>query len=442
MVDFSRLRARVQGLQKGINAIGPYVLGNIGAAAALDSGVRAFDIGPSLENVLFYGGLGLFNAGVLVPSVRMGLGNYVGTLFEREGVPSSPLHPHVKTALLGGTLAFCLSSDAVREGSIDAYDRIFGNEEEPSLQPPSEGPQEGTGLIISHRDSTLEASIQKYVDNLRAQGFARSRGVENYALYAKDLRSEDVFVDINSDRQQLAASTAKLFLLGAALAELDSGELAHTDRRLRKKLETMICRSSNSATNFVLETVGKDDVRAYLQEYGYDQTVVDFIPKDGRTLTNLTSARNLGDFLEGVYRGTLPNAEEIARILALKCEGHDDRLVDQTCIPDSPHDLQLTGGYVERVLDKTGFIQGANGNAGLVYAHFYNSRNGEIEVPYLFVALIEDRNVKEDGFRKIKWGHAKTETIRSISESGYWYLHDFYSDKDHTCRAHNGRHPK
>ena len=192
---------------------------------------------------------------------------------------------------------------------------------------------------------------------------------------------------------------------------------------------------------FVIDKIGVAKVNRVVQEYGFDDTIVEKIPKNGRTLKNKSTAKDLAEYFELLQQDQLPRNPEIRRILKLKNGGHLDRIVDRTCIPINSSELTRTHGRVKSVEDKTGYIIGVNANAGLVATQF-ETDNGIVDVPYVIVMMIEDKDAKKDSFRNGVWGPAKSETLRSISERVYWHIYDGYVSKDFKCKEHNGVHPK
>ncbi|MDP3727861.1 MAG: serine hydrolase [bacterium] len=449
-----KIKPVLKRVQKVGNAIGSYILGNVAAAAALHSGIEDWNKAVSqpdwLQNAQFYGGLLAFNAGIFVPSIREGVGNYAKDIFGYKQDRPVPLQPYLKSALLVGALGFGLANDSIWKSSRDALEKIGDDvatliHYEKKVGVPKPGPPVQPGDVGYQK---LEGDITAYINNLRSRNLARARGIEDYSLFAKDLRSGEVFLDINTNVPRLAASTNKMYVLLAAEHEVDAGRLAYTDQ-LEKNLVGMIRSSNNSSTDWVIDQVGgAEKVNAIVQDYGFEDTVVEKINQavtGGRTLGNKTSAEDLAELLEKLYHGDLPRSDDMRRILSLKASGHADRIFDRTCIPGDPKFLTTNGGYIESVENKTGFIWGANTDAGLVTSHFYNRAKDETStVPYVVAFLIEDENAKPDGFRgdANAWGRAKSETMRSISEATFWALEKRYSDISPSCKAHNGVHPK
>src|SRR3989338_1281383 len=308
---------------RAVRAVAPYALTNIGAAVVADSGIDAVNDVVSLpkafENGLFYTSLGLFNVGVVYPVATEGVENFYRKLIGRN-IDGYVRNRARAIGLVG------LSVLMVASG------REFFHEDSISV------PQEDTSIVQKSVDSSsegdveLEDRIQNYVNRLRSNGLARSWGVENFAIYMKDLTDDNVFVEMNADHQQMGASTLKLVVLAAGFEKISVDKLNY-GKVVKRDMEKMICRSDNNATNRLISKIGLDYINDFIKKQGLDETIVELIPKNGITLDNRTSARDLGDLLESIYEGRLNGSDEMKRILALDCKGHNDRLVDKTCIP-------------------------------------------------------------------------------------------------------------
>jgi len=446
MTALSLVKPVAKGLQKGINTITPYVLANVGAAAALHSGIEGYDnayeLSEGMKNAGLYGGLAAFNAGVVAPIAREGWVQYVLHLFGKKSDSTSvSVTPNAKTVLLAAAAVAGIAYAPVRVASTAALWEIAGD---------VSGLLKGKHVIVAppvdQGGDALQSRITNYVNGLRSRGLARAYGIEGYSILAKDLRSGKVLVDINTNVPRLAASTNKMYVLLAAEHEIANGRLENS-AQMENNLKGMIRSSNNYSTDWVIDQIGGEEkVNAIVQTYGFEDTIVEKIRPEvtgGRTLGNKSSAEDLGDFLERLYHGTLPRSDAMRDILSLEAAGHPDRIVDKTCIPEDRRFLTSNGGYIKDVEDKTGYIWGANNDAGIVEAEFFNKKHNAVtDVPYIFAALIEDENAKPDNFRPGSWGPAKSETLRSISESIFWDLQRTYSDIPASCKAHKGVHPQ
>ncbi len=417
MVNFKKIR-------RGVKAILSYGLANAGVAVVADSGIDAVNVPDLIGNGLFYTCLGLFDVDVVYPIATRGIGNFTRLLFGRSS--DGRITNRARAIGLAGLSALMVANGREIIGCVS-------DSEKEIVQEYIDSNPEG--------DAELEGRIQTYVNGLRERGLVRAKGIEDFAIYMKDLKTDEVFVEMNADRQQMGASTLKLAVLVAGFEMIHEGRLTYTNE-IKRDMERMICESDNVATNRMINRIGLDYINNFVREQGLSETNVELIPKGGRTLNNKTSARDLGDLLENIYIGRLNGSDEMKRILALDCKKHKDRLVDETCIPIKKRSLEKKGAFVDEVYGKTGFIYGVNGNGGVIEARFL----GEDDVhPYVVVVMIEDKEAKADRVMGDDgvWGRAKSKNIRWISEEGFLYEFDKFSQFDsYDCAWNNGVHPK
>lgn len=152
------------------------------------------------------------------------------------------------------------------------------------------------------------------------------------AYYLKDLRSGRV-ISYRENVQMPSASLVKLPVMGLVYRDIAAGRLTletplavlerhkvsgcgptagvptgQTDT-VRNLLEQMITVSDNTATNVLVDAVGMDRVNRACREFGLYRTdmirdVMDLAARD-RGVENLTTARDMGEFLEKLERGEL-----------------------------------------------------------------------------------------------------------------------------------------
>lgn len=477
MADIKPVLEKVQRVG---NVLSPYVLGNVAAAAALHSGLEDWSKAVSqpdwLQTVQFYGGLALFNTGILVPSIREGVGNYAKALFGYAQDAPVHLHPYAKSALLGSALAFGFANDSLRESSRDALTKI--GDDVSSILPLQKGktpksetskPSSVTITVdqpgIGEGDKDLESVLQAAHDSwrklpypgLKGQMYSRPRGVEDWAVCATDLRTGEYLVDFHCDRQQMVASANKVPIMIAFFHEVKEGKI---EDDWDKTLESMIRISKNSSTNKILSLIGNGDAdkgaqRAMeiLESYGFTQTEIEKIPSTdgGRTLKNKSTAGELNTMLAWIYNPSLnpdseksfPYNDKMKHILGLSSTSdHQDRLLDKTCIPTDPSFLEEPVEAYVSVYDKTGSIYGVNINSGVLEAHFQTSE-GDVTVPYALTIAVQDPSAKQDrvlGNDRI-WSPTKSKQIRQDSEIIFWDLYKKYTGKSYACGEHGGKHP-
>lgn len=160
--------------------------------------------------------------------------------------------------------------------------------------------------------------------NNQLQIFINERKLQ-YALVFKDLCSGET-LSFNLDKQVPSASTIKLFIMAEVLRQVKAGglDLAKTYRiteadrveetlecggayTLEELLNVMIAQSDNIAANLMIDTVGMENVNAFIQEMGISHTVLqrkmlDFAARRAGH-ENITTASDLAKFLELLYTG-------------------------------------------------------------------------------------------------------------------------------------------
>ncbi len=137
---------------------------------------------------------------------------------------------------------------------------------------------------------------------------------------------------------------------------------------LRDLAERMITRSSNLATNLLIEKVGANSVRRLMHGLGTDSMVVlrgvEDIPAFERGMNNHTTARALAGVLEALARCERGDVAPALRPLtASDCGTVADILARQEFNEKIP--AGIPAGV--RVAHKTGWITGIDHDAGIVY---------------------------------------------------------------------------
>ncbi len=181
---------------------------------------------------------------------------------------------------------------------------------------------------------TIFADIQKELDQVPGKtGF-----------YYKDLITGESF-GCREDVPMMAASVIKLFIMTEAFAQIRSGRIS-ADQMLevhRKDcvpscgaltylhdgiqvtvmdlITLMIILSDNTATNVLIDLLGQDQINGRIRQLGFENTILQRkmyeIEKSSRGIQNYITAREVGDLLERMYRGTLIGEEESAKMLEI-----------------------------------------------------------------------------------------------------------------------------
>ena len=259
-------------------------------------------------------------------------------------------------------------------------------------------------------DSPLEASFELYIKNRRNRRVLSTTDRTSFVVY--DISKNKKVVSINEDRQMMAASLIKNFVMLAYFHEVRHGRQTHTNIN-RGHLRAMIQRSSNPSTNYFIRLLGGPTrvTRILKVNYPYfkETQIVEYIPRGGRTYKNMTSARDLGTFFLRLWQGKLPHSEKMKWYFKLK---NGDYIFKRTYIPSSV-----------MVYNKTGTVYGLVGDGGILVLR---DPRGKLR-PYVFIGLMEDRtktNRKNRWQSFATWRNQRTYILRRLSERAYKYIYE------------------
>ena len=250
----------------------------------------------------------------------------------------------------------------------------------------------------------LEQRIEHYVKGLRLRGMIRPYERTAWSVY--DFRLNKKLVSINEDTPLQSASMIKPFVALAFFYRVrESSRRYRYDRKTQSIMEAMIRRSSNSATNYFIERVGRrpKDVERILKSNApgvFRQTrIIEKIPPGGKTYLNQASAHDYSRFLYGVWHNRFPFSQEMKRLMSLP---NKDRIYDGAeRIPQGT-----------RVYDKTGTTAKLCGNMGILDAQGRDGRR----YPYTFIAIIE-RTSRARNYGR--WIRSRSDVIREVSNLVY-----------------------
>ena len=259
-------------------------------------------------------------------------------------------------------------------------------------------------------DSPLEANFESYIKSRRSRKILASTDRTSFVVY--DISKNKKLVSINEDRQMMAASLIKNFVMLAYFHEVKYGRQAHTNVN-KGNLTAMIQWSSNTSTNYFIRLLGGPArVNKILRSnypYFKQTRIVETIPPSGRTYRNMTSARDLSTFFLRLWQGKLPHSEKMKWYFKLK---NGDYIYKQTYIPSS----------VE-VYNKTGTVYGLVGDGGVLVLRDPQGRAR----PYIFIGLMEDRtktNRRNRWQSFYDWKNRRAYILRRLSEQAYKYIYE------------------
>lgn len=187
-----------------------------------------------------------------------------------------------------------------------------------------------------------------------------------WSVYVKNLTTGDTFT-VN-DVPMKSASVMKLFVMGTLYEAIADGELERT-QEVTDLLTTMICDSSNEATNRLLAMMGDgsyaagiEKVNDYIVSHGYSAMTHEYNGfNDPATIndpdhSNQISAADCGLLLERIYRRTFGSRQI--------CNEVEELMLNQNTR------YKIPGGLPEDALvgNKTGEMSTVENDVAIVYA--------------------------------------------------------------------------
>jgi len=259
----------------------------------------------------------------------------------------------------------------------------------------------------STSSTSLERKVETYIKRLRRK--KKIAGDERTAWLAYDLTTGRNIIDINIDRPLQAASMIKPFVALAFFLKEKEGKLIYGPRS-RRKMEAMIQRSNNRATNWLMRHIGgprtvERTLKKHYNDLFKSIKIVEYIPANGRTYRNKVAPREYGRFLEALWNKKLASGEEIRRLMALP---NRDRLYHGTALPRGT-----------LVFDKTGTTAHVCGDMGILAP---KGRDGR-RYPYILVGVIEKQKRAGNYGR---WMTSRSNVIRNVSTLVYSSLKEKY----------------
>ena len=259
-------------------------------------------------------------------------------------------------------------------------------------------------------DSPLEASFELYIKNRRNRRILSTTDRTSFVVY--DISKNKKLVSINEDRQMMAASLIKNFVMLAYFHEVKHGRKTHTAVN-KGHLKAMIQWSSNPSTNYFIRLLGGparvDRILKANYPYFKQTRIVEYIPRGGRTYKNMTSARDLGTFFLRLWQGRLPHSAKMKWYFKLK---NGDYIFKHTYIPSSV-----------TVYNKTGTVYGLVGDGGILVLR--DPRG--VPRPYVFIGLMEDKtktNRRNRWQSFAAWKNRRAYILRRLSERAYKYIYE------------------
>ena len=277
-----------------------------------------------------------------------------------------------------------------------------------------------------HFRSLLEASILNYLkENYELK---RLNINDKLSIIVEDLEKGKIVASIHPDKSLKSASTIKVPILHAYMIQRSEGNLIENSNH-KELIEKMIRFSSNSSTNTVIELLGGlAKIQQILEKTKiYKQIrLIEYIPENGRAYRNTISVADLNRIFRELwfqriigskYSGEQNRQVSIEMLNLLKLPGHPwlkDRIKAGTC---------YSTNKTVKLWDKTGFVKGSNGNAGIVEINTPFGRKA-----YSIVLFIERKDFHSITGNARKWFEQASMHMRRISEMTYAYFSKRYQN--------------
>lgn len=205
----------------------------------------------------------------------------------------------------------------------------------------------------------------------------------NYSISIKNFKTGEAF-NVNESVAVTSASTIKVFIMAEALRQIKrkGGQFSLNNRisilkddkvpysiitmldpentyTIKDLITLMIVQSDNTATNILIDLLGIDNINLFLKSLGYKNTVLQRKMMDiearRKGFDNMTSAKELTDFMELLYKGKIvdeKSSKMMIEIMKLQLDNSMMRLF----IPDEVV-----------IAHKTGELDCIDHDTGIVY---------------------------------------------------------------------------
>ena len=268
--------------------------------------------------------------------------------------------------------------------------------------------------------SILEASIIEYMNEIYSKNQLNKK--DKLYLVIQDLESEEFIASIRPRTLIKSASTIKVPILHAYLIERFRGVIKESPWH-KKLIEEMIRYSSNPSTNTIINLLGGiNNVQKLLNhtQIYRELRLIEYFPVNGRAYRNKISVADLNRIFFKIWFKLISNkkakpknnhkiSKEMLHLLGL--QGHawiKDRIKAKTCFASEK---------LSKIWDKTGFVKGANGNAGIVEIDTPNGRKA-----YSLILFIERKNYNSIKVKSKIWYEKVSFHMRRISEMTYAFF--------------------
>ena len=207
----------------------------------------------------------------------------------------------------------------------------------------------GNAVSNTYASSTLESNIKKYLNSDAEKG--------TWAVYVRNLKKNEI-VSINGSSKMNSASVIKLFVLASAYDKVNAGSVKEST--ISADAKKMIENSDNVATNKVIKAIGGiNAVNSYIGNNYSNATQLNRLLGGNYTnsgVDNYTSAKDVAQLLEKIYKGTLVSKSYSKKMLEF-LKNQQTRSKIPAGVPNGT------------IANKTGEIpdQGVQNDAAIVY---------------------------------------------------------------------------
>ena len=272
--------------------------------------------------------------------------------------------------------------------------------------------------------SSLEAIILQYMKEVYTKNKLQRN--DKLSIVVQDLETSKLLVSLRSRQSVKSASTIKVPILHAYMIQRFDGNFIESSSH-KKLIGEMIRFSNNQSTNTIIKMLGGiENVQRILNKTKlYEElSLIETIPEDGRTYRNKISAADLNklfvkiwfESIRGSKYSTQINksaAREMLYLLGLP--GHfwlKDRIKAGTC---------FSANKSVKLWDKTGFVKGVNGNAGIVEIDTPHGRRA-----YSIVMFMEREDYNTIEGDANLWSELVSLHMRNISQIIFAFISNRY----------------
>jgi len=251
------------------------------------------------------------------------------------------------------------------------------------------------------KDLKLAEAVDSYVGKLRKKGLVAAD--ERIAWSVYDFVTGKKLLSINEELQLQTASMIKPLVAQAYFHEVGKGRQQY-DQTTKLHMRSMIQRSSNPSTNWIMKKLGGPLSVQALLKVNYPDIFrsihfVEYIPASGRTYRNKAAAGDYSRFLLALWNNKLPQSDELKRLMSLP--GSDRLYTGSKYVPRGT-----------RVFNKTGSTAHLCGDMGILVVKDKQGR----EFAYTMIGIIEKE--KTAGYYG-RWIKIRGEVIRRVSSIVY-----------------------